>query len=310
MVATGAVDPWQYSGLLNGRPVRVLFDSGAAANFLSARIADELGLTLVPPRENDVGYARMPNGTRSVCKATGLLSLRIGGHHERLALNATSLDGYDVILGQAWLCMHNPIIDWRDGRAVIKRRHNEVVLYPAEVANSEDTGPQNSPLSAMQFGKALTRGDQAFVAILRPVDRDRPMAEDPARVHAGDAVDRVQDLDRHGTPVKGTVSKLQNEEQQRDHACVASEVTRSARTDGPTGLPDDIPADLRDILRTYSDVFPAALPAGLPPKREVDHGIELEPGALPPSRPTYRMSFLELEELEKQLKEYSGQWVD
>ena len=43
---------------------------------------------------------------------------------------------------------------------------------------------------------------------------------------------------------------------------------------------------------------------------EVDHGIELEPGAPPPSCPTYRMSFLELEELEKQLKEYLGNgWI-
>ena len=64
------------------------------------------------------------------------------------------------------------------------------------------------------------------------------------------------------------------------------------------------------MLRTYSDVFPAALPPGLPPKREVDHGIEWQPGAPPPSRPTYRMTFLELEELEKQLKEYLGnRWI-
>ena len=68
------------------------------------------------------------------------------------------------------------------------------------------------------------------------------------------------------------------------------------------GLPEDIPDDLKDLLRSYKDVFPAALPAGLPPKREVDHAIELEPGAPPPSRPTYRMSFLELEELEKQVE--------
>ena len=64
------------------------------------------------------------------------------------------------------------------------------------------------------------------------------------------------------------------------------------------------------MLLSSRDVFPVALPAGLPPSREVNHAIELELGAPPRSRPTYRMSFLELEELEKQLKEYSDNgWI-
>ena len=76
------------------------------------------------------------------------------------------------------------------------------------------------------------------------------------------------------------------------------------------GLPEDTPDDLRALLHQYRDVFPAALPAGLPPERAVDHAIELEAGATPPSRPTYRMSFVELEELDKQLKEYIGNgWI-
>ena len=36
MSASEIADPWEYKGLLNGRPVRVLLDSGAAASFLSA----------------------------------------------------------------------------------------------------------------------------------------------------------------------------------------------------------------------------------------------------------------------------------
>ena len=55
------------------------------------------------------------------------------------------------------------------------------------------------------------------------------------------------------------------------------------------------------VLASYADVFPSDLPAGLPPQRDVDHRIELEPGAVPPSRPTYRLSPAELDELRKQL---------
>ena len=46
----------------------------------------------------------------------------------------------------------------------------------------------------------------------------------------------------------------------------------------------------QNILREYADVFPKDLPAGLHPQRDVDHRIELVPGAEPPHKAPYRMS--------------------
>ena len=291
IMATVAVDPWEYQGLLDGRPVNVMLDSGAAANFLSARVAAELGLKLLTPRSDEIGLAQMPNGSTSECQATKLLSLRIGGHRDKIAFNATRLDGYDVILGQAWFRKHNPLINWRNGRTVIQREHDEIVLHPKGPAAPMVEPVHSTPisLSAMQFGKAIKNGEQAFTVLLRPVDRDRPLSPDP---HGEDPDQRVP-VDSRGA----ATSKL-------------PETARAGSTVGTVDLPEDLPSDLRKLLQTYRDVFPVALPAGLPPSREVDHAIELELGAPPPSRPTYRMSFLELEELEKQLKEYSDNgWI-
>jgi hypothetical protein len=73
---------------------------------------------------------------------------------------------------------------------------------------------------------------------------------------------------------------------------------------------DDKPADkspddprIRKLLSEYSDVFPDELPGELPPKRDIDHKIEIIPGSVPPVRAPYRMSLPELDELKKQLKE-------
>ena len=277
MTATEAVDPWQYHGLLNGQPVQVMLDSGAAANFLSATVAETMGLSFVTPTKDDIGFAEMPNGSLSECKATKPLSLRIGAHREKLAFNATSLKGYDVILGQSWFRKHNPVINWRDGQTVLQRSGGEITLNPIGAAAPPVEYPTSTyqPLSAMQFARAVKKGDEAYVAILRPTERNGP----PDDQHVGQTAGQLQDKGKRPA-------------------------------DEPAGLPEDLPDDLKDLLRSYKDVFPAALPAGLPPRREVDHAIELEPGAPPPSRPTYRMSFLELEELEKQLKEYSDNgWV-
>src|SRR4051812_36040025 len=62
-------------------------------------------------------------------------------------------------------------------------------------------------------------------------------------------------------------------------------------------------ADVRKVLSEFSDVIADELPHRLPPRREVDHRIELLPESSPPSKPTYRMSPRELDELKKQLAE-------
>ncbi|MGN6618758.1 MAG: reverse transcriptase family protein, partial [Ilyomonas sp.] len=64
--------------------------------------------------------------------------------------------------------------------------------------------------------------------------------------------------------------------------------------------------ETKQLIEQFSDVFPDDLPAGLPPRRDVDHKIELEREAVPPTRAVYRMSPAELNELKKQLNELTS----
>ena len=41
---------------------------------------------------------------------------------------------------------------------------------------------------------------------------------------------------------------------------------------------ENVPKEIRGILEAYQDIMPAKLPSKLPPRREVDHKIELESG--------------------------------
>ena len=61
----------------------------------------------------------------------------------------------------------------------------------------------------------------------------------------------------------------------------------------------EYPEQVQELLNEFSDVFPKELPAGLPPQRQLDHRIELVPGAEPPHRAQYRMSPQGLDELKK-----------
>lgn len=63
--------------------------------------------------------------------------------------------------------------------------------------------------------------------------------------------------------------------------------------------------DLQQILTDYSDVLVDGLPPGLPPKRAIDHKIELiSEDCKPPHRPCYRLSPPELTEARVQIEDY------
>lgn len=74
-------------------------------------------------------------------------------------------------------------------------------------------------------------------------------------------------------------------------------------SEGGDAVIDELPQLVRDVLREFRDVMPNELPKKLPPRREVDHRIELAEGAKPPAMAPYRMAPVELAELRRQLKE-------
>ena len=65
--------------------------------------------------------------------------------------------------------------------------------------------------------------------------------------------------------------------------------------------PDLIPPSLVPLMTDFKDAFPEELPPLLPPKREIQHTIDLIPGSNLPNLPHYRMSPTEHEELRKQI---------
>ena len=65
----------------------------------------------------------------------------------------------------------------------------------------------------------------------------------------------------------------------------------------------EYPANVRKILDDFSDLWPAELPNELPPMRDIQHAIDLIPGASLPNLPAYRMKPTEHAELKRQVDE-------
>jgi hypothetical protein len=60
---------------------------------------------------------------------------------------------------------------------------------------------------------------------------------------------------------------------------------------------------IKRVLEEFPDVMPKELPKDLPPRRRVDHAIEVMPKVTPPAKAPYRMSHEELKELKVQLED-------
>uniref|UniRef100_A0A2N9I3J9 CCHC-type domain-containing protein n=1 Tax=Fagus sylvatica TaxID=28930 RepID=A0A2N9I3J9_FAGSY len=64
-----------------------------------------------------------------------------------------------------------------------------------------------------------------------------------------------------------------------------------------------VPRAIKELLEEFADCTPIELPLGLPPMRDIQHVVDLIPGASLPNRAAYRMAPKEKEELHRQVQE-------
>ena len=122
-----------FYGTCGGHNARFLIDSGASADFAAASFVKESGLTTRPPFSNRSSrQVKLANGLLQRSNREIVAHLRYGGYKERRNLLVTTLEGYDIILGQPWLRQLNPIVDWRS-QTIAFRRNKEPSLCGVEV---------------------------------------------------------------------------------------------------------------------------------------------------------------------------------
>jgi hypothetical protein len=62
------------------------------------------------------------------------------------------------------------------------------------------------------------------------------------------------------------------------------------------------------VVREFSDMFPDDLP-GMPPERAIEFKIELQPSTAPLAKAAYKMSPMEMKELEESTARFAGQRI-
>ena len=280
-------------GTVAGLPAVFLVDSGATGNFVSTSFVSKSKLSLSP--SDSLASVSLADGSPQ--PAEGILSayVSIGEvYREQLNLAATSLQGYDVILGMPWLQHHNPTIDWRGALISFVDQHgNRVVLRKSSTGTAVWRTPSESVARARAHSLNLVTSKQlARHHREGKIDKVCVVYLDPVSVPLSTSTSSTS-LSRPSTTVPVNVGPAAAANVKRPWSLLVMDSEDAKR----------LVSSRSSVMKSFKDVFPDELPPGLPPSREVDHKIDLVPGAVPPSRPTYRLSATELAELKKQLDE-------
>ncbi|KAL0361047.1 UNVERIFIED_CONTAM: Retrovirus-related Pol polyprotein from transposon.6 [Sesamum radiatum] len=139
------------NGMVNGKEIHILIDSGSTHYFVDEKVAQVLGCKLEPATPM---YVRVANGEKMtsnlICSS---FCWEIQGHHFSHPVRILKLGGYDCVLGCDWLSTKNPIgLDFHQLHVTITEDGKKVVLRALTERGDLRT------LSAYSLSSLLSKG--------------------------------------------------------------------------------------------------------------------------------------------------------
>ena len=289
-------------GYLNGHSAHMLINSGASGNFITEKYIIGSGReTLASIIDHTIPKTvKLANG--SIIQTDQILNnINTSVKNKSFPCSFVVLpelnNSYDAILGMPYLELADPDIsfskktfNWRNDsktdqsgvdsiNSSLQGNHSEVNADPYNII---------TPVHIHDYNFNLKNNKRNRNAInLSGIEVYKPQLNQNLSIEPNDQLIMVNVINTCFNNIHNSNSKIGNP---LNNASV-NEIT-------PTLHPE-----AQKLVKEFKGIFPEELPKVLPPKRSIDHRIDLVPGAQPVSQPIYRMSATELKELKKQIDE-------
>ena len=301
---------------VNGQDVRAMVDTGATNTFLADDEAHRLGVTA----STCTNRIKAVNSKAVAVHGAAEVRVRAGSWEGTCSLMIIPLDDFKLILGLDFFTAAKAMI-MPHLRGMLIGDAGSTTFITTEDANAKG---QESPSARRATGSADT-GKALMQTPADPRAPTRPMIQTPSAGEApgmratcapGSATHNTARAS--GSTVSSARAPAAPLEVTRPQQAMAGVISAKQLSRGvQKGLmtyvaaliqikPDqfqEVPDEVAAILEEFADVMPAELPKCLPPRREIEHAIDLELGARPPAKAPYRMAPAELGELRRQLDE-------
>ena len=121
----------------NNTVIKVLIDSGASDNYVSAKLANSIA-SMITMVDGDSREVEVANGESTVVNKEAYMELNIGGYvcDVRAFVFPTK---FDLILGRSWLQEHEPTPNWSNDTWRLGSENDAILLSPIETMVNDFT---------------------------------------------------------------------------------------------------------------------------------------------------------------------------
>jgi Reverse transcriptase (RNA-dependent DNA polymerase)/RNase H-like domain found in reverse transcriptase/Integrase zinc binding domain/Chromo (CHRromatin Organisation MOdifier) domain/Retroviral aspartyl protease len=264
---------FRFTGQAAGCPAKVLLDSGATHNFISAEFASANRLHVAAPVQAYTVKLASGDTVALQGQCTFKLSMQSFSGTVTALVMPELLPQTDLILGDEWLRSQKAQLCFATGTCRLQKgnRVRTLSLSDGDLPQTEDQIIHHllASMLAAHLPPAIITGKQAQKAI------------------------------RHGaTHFTVLVQHESADSSCNTMMCAPKGVRQTAQASVAAASEQE--GEIQKLLDKYKGVF-ADLPPGLPPVRNTAHTIPLEPGSVPPAKRLYRLSPAELVEVKRQI---------
>ena len=271
-----------FKPFVNGRKVKTLIDNGSEAELIDRSYAHRCKFNIFK-LEKGVNLI-LGNGKRSerITEAV-LINVDFGEHAEEILCYLADLKEYSLVLGDGWLQLHNPSIDW-------KKRSMSF----------------NSPecLESGCLKKGMTCTEYAIGCKRKDKTDGISQCINGIEIQPVKAEHFLRQIQRKGW--EGFMW-APREEEKKYYVTTTSEDFSTFMQGKPEYTEEELLKKLPKVYHGMVDLFMKSKADELAPHRKEDHEINLIPGSTPPHAKNYRpMSEKELAAVKKYIDEHLG----
>ena len=276
----------------------MLLDSDASGNFLRSSIVDgaheSLQINSVSPKK-----INLANGSSlTTNQVIPNVSTEVQGKlvQSTFIILPELSNSYDAILGMPYLESADPLISFKS-KTIRWQNNPKSSLNNKSVIASSISGFELAIAQTVKHAPtAIKASSKAQPQIIRRTTKQIgkwiPKRLNLANIRLAYPAEGVK-LEKGDQLLLVRVQETDDEQQEL-----------SERQTNETSVDEIIPTlhpDAQKLVTEFKSVFPDQLPKSLPPKRNLEHTIDLVPNAPAVSQPIYRMSQFELQELKRQI---------
>jgi hypothetical protein len=237
--------------------VRTIIDGGSCNNLVSADFMAKIGLTTHHTHPYYIQW--LNNSGKAKVTHTTDVHFSIGTYHDYVDCNVVPMLACSLLLGHPWEFDTDAIHYGRSNKYTLVHNGKKITLLPL------------TPNEIVQCDRAVakTARRESEIQHASPVKHEQrapSLSSNAIKLKSRAMLATKSDL---------TISTNVDVS---FHALVYRQVLFSLED-----ITTPLPTAITNLLQEFKDVFPAEIPPGLPPLREIEHQIDLIPGASLPN---------------------------